>query len=114
MRGEKQTIPKKNNSYHGQTEVKEKTTTTKQTKKQKNKPLTKHLTSQRNYNTEPFVDSYVKKKNLYLELTNVVSFNNFKPIRTGIDKCKVNVINRNRNTILRRLSNIHQTNNKSD
>ena len=107
MRGEQQTIPKKNNSYHGQTEGKEKTTTTKQTKKQKNKPLKKHLTSQGNYNTEPFVDSYVKKKNLYLVRTGVVSFNNFNPIRIGIGKYKVNVINRNRNTILRRLSNIH-------
>lgn len=36
MRGEKQTIPKKNNSYHGQTEGKEKTTT-KQTKNRKTK-----------------------------------------------------------------------------
>ena len=35
MRGEKQTIPKKNNIYHGQTEEKEKTTTTKQTKNRK-------------------------------------------------------------------------------
>ena len=35
MRGEKQTIPKKNNRYHGQTEGKEKTTTTKQTKTEK-------------------------------------------------------------------------------
>ena len=35
MRGEKQTIPKKNNSCHGQTEGKEKTTTTKQTKNRK-------------------------------------------------------------------------------
>ena len=35
MTGEKQTIPKKNNSYHGQTEGKEKTTTTKQTKTEK-------------------------------------------------------------------------------
>lgn len=35
MRGEQQTIPKKNNSYHGQTEGKEKTTTTKQAKNRK-------------------------------------------------------------------------------
>ena len=35
MRGEQQTIPKKNNRYHGQTEGKEKTTTTKQAKNRK-------------------------------------------------------------------------------
>ena len=72
MKGEKQTIPKKNNSYHWRANWRERKNNNNKTEKQ--------------YNTDSFVDSYVKKINLYLVRTGVVFFNNFNPIGTGIGK----------------------------